>query len=421
MEKIKAKLYQILRWSEKYSQTDMVYLARGGTWLTANGIITSLSIFLSAVAFANLLPKETYGTYKYILSLASLFSVATLSGMTAAVAQAVARHYEGVLVPAIKTRIRWGILAALASLGMAGYYFLNNNITLTFSFLLTAAFLPFMDSFMTYDSFLQGRKLFRESSIYGIVSQTVAAALVILTLFLTKNLFIILLVYFTSWTLIRFLCLQLTLGKFKPNKEYNPKTISYGKHFSAVNVISIIIDSFDNIIIFHFIGAAELAVYSFAILPIFQLKTFSNTFATLAMPKFAQRPLQEIKEVLGKRIRFLFFLGLGVSLIYIIIAPFAFRIFFPKYIDSVFLSQIFSLYLAVLLVQSIFHSILNSKLTAIPKKFLYLWNIPSVISIFLMFFFVQPWGVLGVILAKLISSPLVIGVSLIIWRKINAP
>lgn len=268
MQKAKDKFYRLLRWSEKYLKTDMVYMAKGGSWLAAGDAISFVTIFLSAIAFANLLPKETYGIYKYILSLAGLFTLATLGGLTTVVTQAVARGYEGVLSPTIKVRMRWGLLGALASVATAGYYYLNNDVTLTFSFLLIAAFLPFMDSFMTYDSFLQGKKLFKTSSIYGTVSQICAVALMISTLFLTKNLFIILLVYFSSWTLIRFICLQLTLKKFKPNKEYDQEIIPYGKHLSAISIIGNIIDSLDNVIIFHFLGAIQVAVYSFSLLPV---------------------------------------------------------------------------------------------------------------------------------------------------------
>jgi len=413
------KLYKLLRQSERYFKTDMVYFAKGSAWITAGKIFSSAAIFLLAIAFANLLSKETYGTYKYILSLTSILGLATLSGMNVAVTQAVARGYEGVVIPTIKTRIHWGVLGGLASIGVAGYYYLNHNNTLTLSFLLIAAFLPFFESFMTYDSFLQGKKLFGKSSIYGVVSQIAAVILMILTLLITQNLFIILLVYFSSWTLIRFICLQITLKKFKPNKECDPEIVSYGKHMSLIDFIGNAIGSLDNIIIFHFLGASEVAIYSFAVLPIVQLQGFTKSLSALAMPKFAQRPLKEIKLLLWERMKFLFFSGLIISLIYIIIAPSVFKVFFPKYIDSVFLSQIFSLSIALSLILSILDSVLNSKLTIIPKKLLYLWNVPFAVFLLLMFLFIQQLGVIGIILAKIITIPFGIGINLIIWKKIN--
>ena len=65
---IKEKIYKLLRKSEKWTHTDMIYLAKGGFWLTLGQIISSVSSFALAVAFANFLPKEVYGNYKYIIS-----------------------------------------------------------------------------------------------------------------------------------------------------------------------------------------------------------------------------------------------------------------------------------------------------------------------------------------------------------------
>ena len=66
IKKYKNSVYTFLRKTEKYTKTDMVYLASGGFWLS---IKTALSILIAlslSIAFANLLPKETFGEYKYI-------------------------------------------------------------------------------------------------------------------------------------------------------------------------------------------------------------------------------------------------------------------------------------------------------------------------------------------------------------------
>ena len=47
IDKIKNKTYKLLRKSEKYTKTDMVYLTKGGFWLTLGQIISSTSAFLS--------------------------------------------------------------------------------------------------------------------------------------------------------------------------------------------------------------------------------------------------------------------------------------------------------------------------------------------------------------------------------------
>ena len=102
------KIYKILRYSEKYTKTDMVYLAKGEFWLVSGQIISSAATFLLAIAFANLLPKETYGIYKYVLSIFGLLAISTLRGVEAALSQAVAKNYDGDFLVILKTKMKYG-------------------------------------------------------------------------------------------------------------------------------------------------------------------------------------------------------------------------------------------------------------------------------------------------------------------------
>ena len=415
IKELKQKIYNLLRWSEKYTKTDMVYLTKGGSWLTLGNIVSSASSFLLAIAFANLLPKETYGIYKYILSIAGILAIPTLSGMGTAITQAVARGYEGSFLPALKTKIRWGLLGGLASLALAGYYYFNDNTTLTISFLITAVFLPFMDSFGTYNALLQGRKLFGISTKYGIISQIIAIASLITVLFLTKNLFLIILAYFASWTILRFIFLKITLKNFPPNLNQDPQTLSYGKHLSLMNVLNAIAGQLDKILLFHFLGSAPLAIYSFAIAPPEQIKGLLKSIQPLALPKFAQKDKEEIKKTIFKKTGKFFLILIPVTAFYIIIAPFLYKIFFPQYLDSIFYSQIF----AISLLTAIATLPVAALQSQMAKKQLYQWNIyGSLLQILLLFVFVWSYGLWGVILARVITRFINAGVISFLIRKI---
>lgn len=415
LEKIKSKIYQLLRRSEKYTQTDMVYLAKGGFWLTLGQVVSFASAFLLAIAFANLLPKETFGVYKYVLSVCGILAIPALQGMGTAVAQAVARGYEGSFIPALKTKIRWGLLGGLAGLILAGYYYLQANSTLTIAFLISAAFLPFMDSFGIYDAFLQGRKLFGILTKYGIISQIIAVSALITTIFFTKHLFLILLAYFISWTLCRFVFLKITLKKFPLNQNQDPQTISYGKHLSLIGVIGTIAAYLDRLLIFHYLGAAEVAVYSFAIAPPEQLKAVLKNIHFLALPKFAQREKEEIRKTIFKKVFKFFLFLLPVVVAYILAAPFLYKIFFPKYLESIFYSQLFALSL-ITAVAVLPYSALQSQMA---KKELYLYNTwAPVIQIIFLFVFIYFYGLLGAILARVISRFINLGISFWLIKKI---
>ena len=66
---MKNKMVKILRWSEKYINTNMVYAVHGAFWLLlwkGIGMITSIVLL---AGFAKWTPKEVYGGYNYILSM----------------------------------------------------------------------------------------------------------------------------------------------------------------------------------------------------------------------------------------------------------------------------------------------------------------------------------------------------------------
>jgi hypothetical protein len=90
-------LVRFLRWSERYTKTDMVYLANVGWWTNLTLILTSFGGLLISIVFANFLSPQTYGVYQYLLALSGLVAAISLSGMNTAVTQAAARGYEGVL------------------------------------------------------------------------------------------------------------------------------------------------------------------------------------------------------------------------------------------------------------------------------------------------------------------------------------
>lgn len=415
MRSLKIKFYNLLRWSEKYFKTDMVYLAKGGSWLTLGQIVSSASSFLLAIAFANLLPKETYGIYKYILSLAGILAIPTLSGMGTALIQAVARGYEGSFIPVLKTKIRWGLLGGLASLILAGYYFYNGNTTLTISFLVSAAFLPFMDSFGIYNTLLQGRKLFDVSTKYGIIVQIIAIATLITTILFTKNLFLILLAYFSSWTLLRFIFLKITLKKFPPKDKKDPQTISYGKHLSLMNIFPLIAQQLDKVLLFHFLGPVQLAIYSFAVAIPNQIKSPFKNLQVLILPKFSKRSKEEIKSTLFNKILKLGMLLIFIIILYILVAPFIYKIFFPQYLESIFYSQIFAVsIIAILAILPI--TFLQAKLA---QKELYQFNIlRAVFQIIALFILIYYFGILGAAIAGIFSEFFNLAILLFLLKRV---
>lgn len=413
MDKLGTKIEQLLRKTEPIFKTDMVYLAHGGFWLTLGQLTSSLIIFILAVAYANFLPKEIYGTYKYVLSFAGILTAFTLAGMNTAVVRAVAQGFEGTLRSAFWMKLRWSILMATLAFVSAGYYLLKGNETLGFSLIIVGVALPVIQSVSLYGSYLNGKKEFRAQSFYGIVSSVVVAVLMLLAIFLTGDVLPLVLAYFVGTAAITFFLYTRTLKKFPPNEKADPSAIEYGKHLSVMTFFGTIAGSLDSFLLWHFLGPIALAVYSFAIAIPNLIKDILGNLTTLALPKLSQRSMKEIRERLPHRMTIIFIIAGLATIGYIIIAPFIYDFFFSQYTEAIWYSQILML-TALFLPTSIIHSALTAHA---HKKKLYILSLGSPLSrIGLLVILLPQYGILGAVMS-LIGSQLFISILLLYFSK----
>lgn len=410
---------RLLNWFERIIRTDIRYLLRGGSWLLTGHGVSMVSSLALAIVFANLLPSHVYGTYKYVLSIAGILAVFTLPGINTYLAQAVARGAEKTLLPSIRLRISWGLGAAVLALGGAVYYFFNANIELAISLSIVALFIPFFDALGLYNTYLQGKRLFKISIQYFSSTQVASTACLIGAAFLTNNLFLILLAYFIPVALLRLWFLLRTLQKYPPQGEHDKRVGSYGTHLSLVSIPNQISAYLDSILLFHYLGPVQLAIYTFSLAPIEQIRGLYKNISPLALPKLASRTFAEINRLLRWRMFWLSIIGIIIAGVYIWVAPFAFSLLFPKYMSSVFISQLLAGLIALRLPGTFFASVMQSQISFLPKSWLYFSAVPSSAFIVLLLVLTPLYGVYGIIASKYVS--LVVGgiISTIQWQILS--
>lgn len=417
IQSLRNTAYHWLRRSESFFKTDMVYLAKGGFWLTAGQAISTLSAFALSVAFANLLSPESFGVYRYILSTMALLTIPAMGGIDTALTQAVAKGFDGSLKVSQKTKFRYGIIGSIASLCFSFYYFYNGNTELGISFLIGGVFLPYMESFSLYYSMLQGKKDFRTSSLYLSISQFFSVLITLVVLFFTKELPILVFAYFFSWTLARYISLKLTQRKLNLTQKVDDSVITYGKHLTLMGLLPTVANYIDRFLIFHFVGAAELAIYSIAIAPPEHIKALFKNVQNLALPKFSERTIESLMDTIwGKVVNF----GIAVAIItvlYVLSAPYIFELLFPRYPNAVIYSQIISISLVTVSVSVIITALQAQKAQAELYKF-NIWT--SVLQITTVAIGVIFMGIMGVIIARVITRFLVLFITILLFRSIRA-
>ena len=396
----KRGLLTLARRIEAYTKLDRRYLLGGGSWLLFGQILSSLSSFILAIVFANFLPKETYGTYQYILSLASVFAIFALPGMTTALTRAVAQGFDGSVAVATATRMRWATLGAVICLGVSGYYLFAGNVSLAICLLVLAIFLPVYDTFSNFNAYLQGKKDFKRSVQYMSTIQIVTSAALIGAAIIQPNLFLLLVIYFGGYTLLRFAFYFFVARRIASQQAVDPSMVSYGKHIAAMTIIGTVSGNLDKILLFHYLGAAEVALYSVAIAPASQLKSLLILADTLIFPQFAKYSEEEIRGAMWRK--FLFYgIGTVASIgIYIALVPIFFHLFFPKYVSDIFLTQIFGLSLLNFIPEPA--GVYLSAKGKIKEQY-YINTIVSVFQIGSIALLTATWGLIGLIIAQILT------------------
>ncbi|MEY4731834.1 MAG: hypothetical protein RL681_780 [Candidatus Parcubacteria bacterium] len=398
------RLRLLLRSGERYAKTDLLYLTKNASWLTIGQVSISVLALLTSIAFAHFIPKDVYGSYRYLLSIFWTLTTFSLTGIPVALARAIAKGENGAYKESIRLSLVWSWPMVLISLGLAVYYFAQGNMLLFAGALIIAVVGPLMQPSFLYNSILEGNRAFRATAITGIVLNLVPTLALIATMFVSTNPLSFLVVYIAanagtaaalSWFVWRYYRV--------PAQRPAESLFTLGAHFSLMNILAGVAGQIDRLLVFHYLGAVELAIYSFAVSLPDQIKSMSNNVSTIAFPKFANRPFKEIQETLLHRMGGFTILMAAIAGAYILIAPLAFRILFPAYMDAVFYSQLYAL--ALIPLASIFPATALQAHAA--NKELYIFNIvSSVFQIGILFPAIAYYGLLGAVIARIIGRTL---------------
>lgn len=392
----------------------MVYLASSGFW----GNLGMLSVSLFALGlysvYARFLTPEQYGVYQYLLSLGVLLNALTLTGMNAAVTRSVALGFDGVLVRSVRLQLRYALLPLIVSIGGAGYYFLNGNNVLAGGILLLGIFAPVTAAFNTYGAYLVGKKDFRRAFLYGFAMNVPYYASMAAAAYFFQEALPVLIANVLVGALGMYLAYRAVLRAYVLNTEDDPSAYPYGKHLSTMNAPGVWLSQADAIMIFHFLGAGGLAVYSFATALPDQLTKFLKFIPGAALPKFSVHA-DMLKHSIGRYVvQLLFITGLLVAL-YFAAAALIYSVLFPQYAEAVSLSRLYALSLPA----TVAAGLVTTALTAQGRtKTLYLVTTGSpVIQTFLQLGGLLLAGLVGLVIARVLSSLVQLSIALTLFYK----
>jgi O-antigen/teichoic acid export membrane protein len=198
MDGLKARAITFLRSLERYTKTDMVYVAKGSFWLFSWQIFNTIFAFILSVIFANTLSKDNYGIYKYIISISGLVNAFSLTGSNTAVTRAVALGLEGEYRRSIIRQLKWSGPVIILSFGISLYYWIHGNALLAVGAAIVGLISPVITTSNTFTAFLNGKKDYKKLSIYNSYLSIITTVPLIVTVFFTHNPLVLATVYFSS-------------------------------------------------------------------------------------------------------------------------------------------------------------------------------------------------------------------------------
>lgn len=386
-----------------YLQLDLRYYIKNSIYLISAEVISMIFGLLLSITFARLLTKELYGQWNYIFSIIGILAIFTLPGMGTAITQAVARGHDRVLIEGTKERFRWSILGSIAVLGVGIYYFLNDSILLGKCLMISSFFFPFFKNLQTYNSFLSGKKQFNKVARYQIIVQAISVPITILVIYFSRDLMLILVANFLSISLLHGYFFQLT-SKDMENKSNDREAITFGKHITVQNIPGEITAWGDKLIIGALLSFPELAIYSIALGFSTLIRSSISTIPSLTFPKLAEMEEKEAYSAVKKRYFHLLLLTAVVCGVAIALCPYIIPFLYSqKYLDSVLYAQLLLVALIFGIPTTIFGKALFPAQRKIGELYRFqLFNMSIEVAVLLVLVF--KFGLLGVVIAKVMSS-----------------
>lgn len=366
--------------SRPYDEQDIVSLGKAfkdGTAIAAGRALAFFASFAVVSAMGAFVSRETAGEYAIILATLPIVSIFTLPGMQSALVRAIARGENGAVGGTMRLRLLYGSAGAAiaAIIGLA--ILASGNRSLGLGFIAAAPFVPLTDTFSNAAfGYWNGKKRFLKTARLTVAYYFGIAFFSIPAMMLSDSLPVIVLIVMIGQTSMGLFAYRTIPKEHCNNRLADTGTVQLGMHLTAMQICATVAANADRIIAGYLLGPASTAIYTFAVSPVLKARQLIPV-GVVSLPYLSAHTLtQHTKKALLRKTARLFLIGIPVIGLGLAIAPFAYKVFFPAYPDSVTYFRILALQLALMPV-----ALLRAALTAFAKtKALYVIEIASPVA-----------------------------------------
>lgn len=379
---------------------DVEYFAKNSFWVSFKngaGMVVGLAL---GIAFARLVPKETYGQYTFILSTMYLVNFLAVPRFDVALSQAVARNYDRSLIVATKISLLGSLLASLVLAGVGLKYVSLGDPGLGRGLMWAAIFFPLLFGLRTYDHFLVGKKRFDRSAQIGALG-SVLTGIALLAVMGRQNIGLMILAFLIvngGLNLAAFIYTK-TLMR---NKRVESDVVRYGIYLTALSVTAMVVNRLGDVLLNHFQGASVLATYAVAATIPKALQNLMQNLIDVSKMKVADRNRDELVMVVRKHAGKWIAMGVVAAGSLWLTLPYIMPLVYShKYDDAINYARMISLGLIFWPVNTFLGNLVllekKRKIIAISHF------IPSVPNLVLYPLAIAQWGIWGLVGVNLLS------------------
>jgi len=393
---------------------DLEYYLSGASLLLVDQATTLALALATTWCFTNLVPKEVYGAYGYVLAVAGMLTLIALPGVSQAIQRSAARGFDGALAAGMQMRMRGGAVAGVVMALFAVVLFAWDRPSVAGGAMVAAALFPLVYAMDDYRSVLFGKQRFGVYLGLHTMIQTLVAGATITAIVAGLPFFAILAANFAARSTGNALALVVMRRRVLTNNEVDDDFKSFGWNLSLVGVIGGISYQLDRFIVGSMLGLEVMAGYELALRLTDPLRTLGVFLNKLVFP----RAVRVSGAAVARRF-FLRVLPMAVMLALIgllatvVVGPIMGWLF-PKYPEAVLPTRwlIWSALAAVVLIYLETFYISQERF---HRTYYVASTLRPIAIIAMLVPFIHWWGVLGAIWTKLLVRA---GESVILFVKL---
>ena len=228
---------------------DLPYYVENGFWVTLSQFVNMAASMVMSIVFTRYLSKELFGEYQLVLSFIALFAILSYSGLNTSILRSVAKGFDYSYVKAVEFSFKKSLLAIPLFIGIAVWYYFQDNVQLSFAFIAAGLLFTFIQAHSKWISYWKGKEKFEKAVKQQIIQNLMLNGLLILSaIYFSDNLLIIISTYLlinagfnTFW---HYKTKQLIIIK-----KIDNDCIPYGKYMTKIRLLGNISLYFDKILI----------------------------------------------------------------------------------------------------------------------------------------------------------------------------